>query len=132
MKIRNILVVTHSKHEKTYPTDKRDVVFAPYEGTYEYNPKTSKWEATVKPKDKKWVALHKAAGNRSDRRLANHYDMKQKYPQLFVKGKALAEGGVRLVGQTLVISGQDPQDIHTFYQTGEIPTKNCPKKYIQK
>ena len=74
--------------------------------------------------------LHKAKGSRNSRRLGNYYETMEQYPNLFQMHTALGAGGVRQVGSTLVISGQNPMDVMRAYLTGEIPTK-MGQKYIK-
>jgi hypothetical protein len=61
--------------------------------------------------------------------LINYYELKEQQPNLFNKS-ALVAGGVSLVGNTLVLSGNDATDIIRAYVEGEIPTKNG-RKYIK-
>ena len=130
MKIRNILVVPKATFKQSMPSDRLDVVFAPYKGSFEFNRKTSKWNQTVKPADE-WNVTHKASGTRTDRRLVNYFEAAKQYPALFEQFTALRQSGVTLVGSTLVISGQSPADVIQFYLTGEIPTKNGQKFMVK-
>ena len=126
MKIENILVVPKATFKQSYPSDRLDVIFAPYKGSYTFDKKNLHkiWQNYVKPATE-WQVIHKAAGTRKDRRFVNYSDASKQYPSLFEQYRALGQGvnSVVLIKNTLVISGQTPQDIETFFQTGQIPTK---------
>ncbi len=128
-KIKQILVVPHSKYKKQMPNEKLDVLFMDYETTEVYNPNTSQWVASIKPSPSEWNVTHFAKGKRTNRRIANYYEVREQYPSLFTNNATVA-GGVSQVGNTLVLSGQTPLDVINAYLTGEIPTKNG-KKYVK-
>jgi hypothetical protein len=95
-----------------------------------YDSNKSKWSKEVNPTPMEWNVTHKAKGKRDSRRLGNYYEIMEQYPSLFEAHTALAAGGVRQIGSTLVISGQNPMDVMRAYLTGEIPTK-MGQKYIK-
>jgi hypothetical protein len=127
--IQQILVVPAKKYKTIMPADELKVVLMEYETSIKYNPNTSKWHASVKPLPSEWNVTHIAKGKRSNRKLINYYELKEQQPNLFNKS-ALVAGGVSLVGNTLVLSGNDATDIIRAYVEGEIPTKNG-RKYIK-
>ena len=126
--IKNILIVPGAKFKGIMPESRLDVLFMDYIETRPYSRKASKWSQEVNPTPSEWNVTHKGGAKRS-RRFENYYTAQIMYPSLFVKGTALGESGVRQVGNTLIISGQNPMDVTKAFITGEIPTKNG-KKYI--
>jgi hypothetical protein len=122
--IKNILVVPKATYKNIMPEDKLDVVFMDYKASEVYDANKSKWSKEVNPSPSEWNVTHRAKGKRDSRRLGNYYEIMEQYPSLFEAHTALAAGGVRQIGSTLVISGQNPMDVTRAYLTGEIPTKN--------
>jgi hypothetical protein len=120
--IRNILVVPKATYRKSIPADMLNVVFMDYDKSIAYSPKNSKW-SKGKQAPSEWNVTHKAKGNRASRRMMNMFDALNQYPSLFEAHTALGAGGVRQIGNTLVLSGQTPNDVIDAYLTGEIPTK---------
>ena len=120
--IRRILVVPAYKFRKSMPADMLNVVFMDYDKSIAYSSKNSKWSESKKAPSE-WNVTHKAKGNRAERRMMNMFDALNQYPSLFEAHTALGANGVRLIGNTLVLSGQTPNDVIDAYLTGEIPTK---------
>lgn len=128
--IQQILVVPANKYKAIMPADELKVVLMEYETSIKYDSNTSQWVSSVIPTPSEWNVTHIAKGKRSNRKLINYYELKKQQPNLFDSNRALVAGGVALVGNTLVLSGQTPSDVINAYITGEIPTKNG-RKYIK-
>ena len=119
--IKYIVVVPHSKNivRKEFVSHMQVAVME-YVDVVDFDAKTSKWvDKDTKKPARNWTKTNIGRNGY----LMNYFEWRFKNPDLI---KGCKQGGSWVVGNTLVISGQEMSDPMRAIMHGEIPTLQAP------